>query len=51
MINREKELTMHQEDKNKHVIREFTRILKNEHIVDGVGHLFDKDFVHAISFP
>ena len=37
---------MHQEDKNKHVIREFTRIFKNEHNVDGVNHLFDKDFVH-----
>jgi predicted ester cyclase len=30
-----------QEDKNKKVIREFTRIFKNEHNVDGVGHLFD----------
>ena len=37
---------MHQEDKNEHVIREFTRIFKNEHNVDGVSHLFDKDFVH-----
>ena len=37
---------MHQEGKNEHVIREFTRIFKNEHNVDGVNHLFDKDFVH-----
>jgi predicted ester cyclase len=36
-----------QEDKNKQVIREFTRIFKNEHNVDGVAHLFDtKEFVH-----
>ena len=42
---------MHQEDKNKHVIREFTRIFKNEHNVDGVGHLFDKDFVHHFRTP
>jgi predicted ester cyclase len=42
---------MHQEDKNKHVIREFTRIFKNEHNVDGVSHLFDKDFVHHFRTP
>ena len=42
---------MHQEDKNKHVIREFTRIFKNEHNVDGVGHLFEKDFVHHFRTP
>ncbi len=42
---------MHQEDKNKHVIREFTRIFKNEHNVDGVGHLFDKNFVHHFRTP
>ena len=35
-----------QEEKNKQVIREFTRIFKNEHNMDGVGHLFDKKFVH-----
>lgn len=34
------------EDDNKHAVREFTRIFKNEHNVDGVGRLFDKDFVH-----
>ena len=36
-----------QEENNKKVIREFTKIFKNEHNVDGVGHLFDtKNFVH-----
>jgi predicted ester cyclase len=40
-----------QEDKNKQVIREFTRIFKNEHNVDGVSHLFDKTFVHHFGMP
>src|SRR5271169_1768874 len=40
-----------QEDKNKQVIREFTRIFKNEHNVDGVTHLFDKSFVHHFRTP
>jgi predicted ester cyclase len=40
-----------QEEKNKQVIREFTRIFKNEHNVDGVGHLFDKKFVHHFRGP
>jgi predicted ester cyclase len=35
-----------QEEKNKQVIREFTRVFKNEHNVDGVAHLFDKTFIH-----
>lgn len=34
------------EEKNKQTIREFTRISKNEHNVNGVGHLFDKGFIH-----
>jgi predicted ester cyclase len=42
----DKESFAMQEDKNKQVIREFTRIFKNEHNVDGVAHLFDKKFVH-----
>jgi predicted ester cyclase len=33
-------------EQNKHAIREFTRIFKNEHNVDGVGHLFHRDFTH-----
>jgi predicted ester cyclase len=39
------------EEQNKQVIREFTRIFKNEHNVDGVGHLFDKHFVHHFRGP
>jgi predicted ester cyclase len=37
--------------KEKQVIREFTRVFKNEHNVDGVGHLFDKQFVHHFRMP
>jgi predicted ester cyclase len=40
-----------QDEKNKQVIREFTRIFKNEHNVDGVAHLFDKKFVHHFHMP
>jgi predicted ester cyclase len=36
------------EEGNKRTIREFTRIFKNEHNVDGVGHLFDRNFVHHL---
>src|SRR5215469_14912842 len=42
---------MTQEAHNKQVIREFTRIFKNEHNVDGVTHLFDKGFVHHFRAP
>jgi predicted ester cyclase len=35
-----------QEERNKEVVREFTRIFKNEHNVDGIGHLFDRRFTH-----
>jgi predicted ester cyclase len=42
---------MAQEEKNKQVIREFTRIFKNEHNVNGVGHLFDQNFVHHFRTP
>ena len=38
-------------DVNKRTVREFTRIFKNEHNVDGVGHLFDKGFVHHFRSP
>jgi hypothetical protein len=35
------------EQTNQHIIREFTRIFKNQHNVDGVAHLFDtKNFIH-----
>jgi len=41
-----------QEEKNKQVIREFTRIFKNEHHVDGVARLFDtKNFIHRFRAP
>jgi predicted ester cyclase len=42
---------MSQEKTNTSAIREFTRIFKNEHNVDGVGHLFDKSFVHHFRAP
>jgi predicted ester cyclase len=41
-----------EEERNKRVIREFTRIFKNEHNVDGVDHLFDSSkFVHHFRMP
>ena len=40
-----------QEENNKQVIREFTKTFKNQHNVDGVGHLFDKNFVHHFRAP
>ena len=42
---------MSQQDMNKQVIREFTRIFKNEHNVDGVNHLFHPQFVHHFRTP
>jgi|ERR1051326_1641335 predicted ester cyclase len=42
---------MQQEERNKRVIREFTRIFKNEHNVDGVVSLFDKNFTHHFRTP
>jgi predicted ester cyclase len=40
------------EENNKRLIREFTRIFKNEHNVDGVNHLFDTDrFIHHFRAP
>ena len=40
-----------QEELNKQVVREFTRIFKNEHNVEGVAHLFHKDFMHHFRIP
>jgi predicted ester cyclase len=40
-----------QEDTTKQVIREFTKIFKNEHYVNGVDHLFDRTFVHHFRNP
>lgn len=38
---------MNEQERNQLVIREFTRIFKNEHHVDGVDHLVDtKNFTH-----
>jgi predicted ester cyclase len=36
---------------NKRVIREFTRVFKNEHNVDGINHLFAADFAHHFPPP
>lgn len=38
-------------NRNKEVVREFTRIFKNEHNVDGIGHLFAADFRHHFKPP
>lgn len=40
-----------QKEKHKRAVRDFTRIFKNEHNVDGVAHLFHKDFVHNFRAP
>jgi predicted ester cyclase len=42
---------MAHEESNKQVIREFTRIFKNGHNVDGVDHLFAKSFTHHFRVP
>jgi predicted ester cyclase/quinol monooxygenase YgiN len=39
------------QERNKQIVREFTRIFKNEHNVDGVAHLFDRDFTHHFRMP
>jgi predicted ester cyclase/quinol monooxygenase YgiN len=36
---------------NMRTVREFTLIFKNQHNVDGVGHLFHRDFVHHFRAP
>jgi predicted ester cyclase len=38
-------------DENKAAIREFTRIFKNEHNVDGIDHLFAPTFRHNFPAP
>ena len=38
-------------EKNKSAIREFTRVFKNEHNVDGITHLFAKNFKHNFRAP
>jgi len=39
------------EASNARAVREFTRIFKNEHNVDGVDHLFDPEFRHHFRIP
>jgi predicted ester cyclase len=39
------------ETANTKTVREFTRIFKNEHDVDGVDHLFDGTFQHHFRMP
>ena len=36
---------------NKTIVREFTRLFKNEHNVDGIHHLFASDFQHHFKPP
>jgi predicted ester cyclase len=36
---------------NKQVVRDFTRIFKNEHNVDGIDHLFAPAFEHHFPAP
>jgi predicted ester cyclase len=38
-------------DQMRKSVREFTRIFKNEHNVEGVGHLFAEDFKHSFKMP
>jgi len=38
-------------EKNKQIVREFTRIFKNQHNVDGINHLFAPDFTHHFKQP
>jgi predicted ester cyclase len=36
---------------NKKAVREFTRIFKNQHNVDGIDHLFARNFAHHFPAP
>ena len=38
-------------EKNKQVVREFTKTFKNQHNVDGIDHLFAPDFMHHFRQP
>jgi predicted ester cyclase len=38
-------------ERNKAVVREFTRVFKNQHNVDGIDHLFAPDFRHHFQPP
>jgi predicted ester cyclase len=37
--------------KNMQAVREFTKVFKNEHDVNGIDHLFAKDFKHNFRAP
>lgn len=39
------------DERNKKVVREFTRIFKNQHNVDGINHLFAENFTHHFRMP
>lgn len=38
-------------ERNKMAVREFTKVFKNEHNVDGIDHLFAPDFKHNFKMP
>jgi len=38
-------------EENIKSVREFTRVFKNQHDVDGIDHLFAKDFKHNFKVP
>jgi predicted ester cyclase len=38
-------------ERNKQVVRQLTRIFKNEHNVDGIDHLFAPNFTHHFKQP
>ena len=42
---------MNHSDQNKAIVREFTRIFKNQHNVDGIDHLFAAGFRHNFVPP
>jgi predicted ester cyclase len=44
-------MTMDAPAANARVVREFTRVFKNEHNVDGIDHLFAPDFAHHFAPP
>ena len=44
-------LTIDVMKRNKEIVREFTRVFKNEHNVEGITHLFAPDFQHHFKSP
>jgi predicted ester cyclase len=42
---------MNSTEDNMKAVRTFTRVFKNEHNVDGIDHLFAKDFKHNFAPP